>query len=96
MSTEEQIRSLSLQFLKEVYNNSKDNIPIKKYIIGDKLGLDPIKTKEIINYLKQRNLVNEEPTMVEKPMVQSRESRSDLQITDEGKDIISSNKLLTS
>jgi DNA-binding MarR family transcriptional regulator len=92
MPIDEEIQNLSLQFLKEVYKNSKNNIPIKKYIIGDKLGLDPTQTQIIIDLLKQRNLVNEEPNMEERPMIQSAPK---LKITDEGKAIISSNEPLT-
>jgi DNA-binding MarR family transcriptional regulator len=89
MPRDEEIGNINLQFLKEVYKDSENNIPIKGYIIGNKLGLDPNQTKNIIDFLSDRGLVNMEPS------TEQISNASRLKITDEGKAIISSNKPLT-
>lgn len=80
-----EIKDQRLQYLKEV---TKSTIPIQPYLVGNKLGLTPDRTEEIITYLEEKGLIRRRP-----PSFQEGDS-SKLEITDQGNEIISSGKSL--
>jgi hypothetical protein len=65
MAGDDELRGNSLRFMREIHRLQEAGEPLKKYIIGGNLGLDPNETQSIVDSLKKDGLITEEDTPIE-------------------------------
>lgn len=79
MAEDQKFKDKSLQFLNEIHKSLEAGESPKKYIIGNKLGLDPIETQGIVDYLKKNEFVRESDTPIQE------KDATIFEITDKGR-----------